>query len=117
MDGLEIIKESELFKHQSDVQLATIVFGMSCFLLALLRDILLWVELNTVWALHGTAWALMGPYGPLWDHMGTGIIRFHKCPYGSIRAHTVPIRSHKSPHGPIRSHKCPYGPISAHTVQ
>ena len=42
--GLEIVKESELFKHQSDVQLATIVFGMPCFLLALLCDILLFTD-------------------------------------------------------------------------
>ena len=42
--GLEIVKEFELLKHQPDVQLATIVFGMPCFLLALLCDILLFID-------------------------------------------------------------------------
>ena len=82
---------------------------------------------------HGTVWALMGPYGHLWDRKGTVWDRVGSygtvwAPYGLLlnRMGTyetvwvrvrVPIWSY----GPIRClvrpfNKCPYGPISAHTV-
>ena len=88
---------------------------------------------ETAWNRMGTVWALMEPYGPLWDRMGTyETVWALMGPYGlllncmgtyetvwvrvGIRVR-VPIRSY----GPIRclvrlSHKCPYGSIRAHTV-